>query len=169
MKKLIWLIAGLCLPTTLFAETSKGVRPCTMSDLIGTWEMKNINAKIKIDPKDSFGWPYQRFAFDKKGDAKEMTSTTPIESNSAVIKRFNNAVSLSKFTVNERGILSISKIESPNPEICMCSYATKDVPPEILEKIPDSKRVQIPHKGDIVLTYLNPKGQPVLMKSFRKI
>ena len=162
-------VTGVCLPAVLFAATSKGARPCVMSDLIGTWEMKNINAKIKIDPKDSFSWPYQRFLFDRRGDVKEMTSTKPIETDSASIKKFDNAASTSKFTIDERGMLNISKIESPNPESCMCSYATKDVPAEVLAKIPDSKRAQIPHKGDIVLTYLNSEGHPVLMKSFRKV
>ena len=167
---LILSLAVICLPAALFAEGQKGgVRPCRTSDLIGTWEMKNISAKIKLDFKDSFGWPYQRYAFDRRGDVKEMTSTTPIESDKAKVKKFDNAASTSKFTINERGILSISKIESPNPETCMCSYATKDVPEEILAKIPAAKRAQIPHKGDIVLTYVNSNSQPVLIKSFRRV
>lgn len=150
-------------------SAEKGVRPCLTSDLIGTWELRNISSRIKIGPDDSFGWPYQRFAFDIRGDVKEMVSTTPIESNKAAVQKFEKTASTSKFMVNERGVLTITKIESPQPEQCMCAYAIKDVPAEKLVKIPESKRALIPHLGDVVLTYLNRSGQPLVIKSLRKV
>ncbi|GEM_PF-2654947 len=151
------------------AEARKGVRPCFVSDLMGTWEMRNITAKIKIDPKESFAWPYQRIAFDRKGDVKQVVSTTPIEGNKAVIQNFNKAASTSKFSLDEGSILSITKLESPNPERCLCSYVTKDLPAEALAKLPASKQGAMPHQGDIVLTYMNRNGQPVVIKSFKKV
>ena len=151
------------------AAGQKGVRPCFVSDLIGVWEMKNINAKIKIDPKDSFGWPYQRIAFDRKGDVKQVASTTPLEGNKVVIQKFNRAASTSKFSLDERSVLSITKLESPNPERCLCSYVTRDLPAEALAKLPASRRDQMPRQGDMVLTYMNRNGQPVVIKSFKKV
>lgn len=154
---------------SVFADAQRGVRPCLTSDLIGTWEMRSINSKIKINPTDPFGWPHQRFKFDIRGDVKEMTSTTPIEGNEAVIQKFDSAASTSRFSLNEQGVLSISKLESPETENCMCTYAMRDVPPEALLKLPESKRAQVPHKGDLVLTYMSRNGQPVVIKSLRKI
>ena len=166
---LLLIVLSGVIAGTAFAASQKAVRPCFMSDLLGTWEMRNINAKVKIDPKDPFTWPYQRIAFDRKGDVKQVTSTTPIEGNKALIQRFNRMASTSKFTIDEGSILTITKLESSNPERCMCSYAMKDLPAQVLAKLPESKRGQIPHQGDIVLTYVNRNGQPVLIKSFRKV
>lgn len=154
---------------TTASAAQKAVRACLTSDLIGTWEMKSINAKIKIKPEDSFGWPYQRFQFDRRGDVKQITSTTPIEGNQPLIRKFNNAASTSRFSLDESGNLSITKLELPVPENCMCSYAMRDVPAEVLAKVPDSKKSQIPHQGDIVLTYKNRRGQPVVIKSLRRV
>lgn len=151
-----------------FGASQKTIRPCFVSDLLGTWEMKNISAKIKINPGDPFAWPYQRIAFDRKGDVKQVTSTSPIEGNTALIHKFNQSASTAKFAVDEGSILTITKLESPNSERCMCSYVMKDLPAEALVKLPESKRGQIPHQGDIVLTYANRSGQPILIKSFRK-
>ena len=147
----------------------KGVRSCLTSDLMGTWELRNMNTKIKIDPNDPFGWPYQRFSFDRRGDVKEMMSTTPIEGNKSAVKKFENAASTSKFSLDERGILSVSKIESPLTERCACNVATKDIPADLLAKLPASKRAQVPHQGDLVLTYMDRNGQPVIIKSLRKL
>src|SRR3989338_923235 len=98
--------------TASASQTHKGVRACLTSDLVGTWEMKNINAKIKLNPNDSFGWPYQRFAFDRRGDVKQMASTTPIEGDTSLIEKFNRVASISKFSLDERVVLSITKLES---------------------------------------------------------
>lgn len=155
--------------TASASQPQKGVRACLTSDLIGTWEMKNINAKIKINPNDSFGWPYQRFTFDRRGDFKQLASTTPIEGNKSLVEKFNKAASISRFSLDERGVLSISKLESQEPERCMCGYAMKEVPAEVLVKLPDSKKSQVPHQGDIVLTYMTRDGQPVVIKCLRKI
>lgn len=155
--------------TASASQTQKGVRACLTSDLVGTWEMKNISAKIKINPNDSFGWPYQRFVFDRRGDFKQMASTTPIEGDKPLIEKFNRAASISRFSLDERGILSITKLESREPERCMCGYATKEAPPEVLAKLPDSKKSQVPHQGDIVLTYMTRGGQPVVIKCLRRI
>ena len=161
------LLSGLS--SFSWASGQKGVRSCLSSDLIGTWELRSMNTKIKIDPNDPFGWPFQRFSFDHRGDVKEMMSTTPIEGNKAAIQKFENAASTSKFSLDEKGILSVSKIESPLPERCACTVATKDVPAEMLAKLPSSKRTQVPHQGDLVLTYMNRSGQPVIIKSLRKL
>ncbi len=154
---------------SVFAATEKGVRPCFMSDLIGTWDMRDINTKIKIDPKDSFAWPYQRLMFDRKGDVKQVISTTPISTDKALINKFNKAASTSKYSIDEGSVLSITKLESPNPERCMCSYVTKDLPAEALVKLPAAKRDQMPHQGDIVLTYVDRNGRPIVIKSFKKV
>ncbi len=148
---------------------SKNVRPCFMSDLLGTWEMRNITSKIKINSKDPFAWPYQRIAFDRKGDVKQVTSTTPLQGNKDVIKKFNQEASTSKYSIDEGSVLSITKLENPNPERCLCSFVTKNLPAEALLKLPVAKRDQMPHEGDIVLTYMNRRGQPAVIKSFKKI
>ena len=166
---LFLMISYIGLAGAASAAAPKGVRPCFMSDLIGTWEMRSINTKIKIDPKESFGWPYQRIGFDRKGDVKQIASTTPIEGNKAVIQKFNRGASTSKFSLDEGSLLSITKLESPNPERCLCSYVTKDLPAEILAKVPAAKMGLMPHEGDIVLTYMNRSRQPAVIKSFKKV
>ena len=101
---LFLMVSWIGLAGTASAAAQKGVRPCFVSDLIGTWEMRNINTKIKIDPKESFGWPYQRIAFDRKGDVKQVASTTPIEGNKALIQKFNRSASTSKFSLDEGSV-----------------------------------------------------------------
>ncbi|OIO37023.1 MAG: hypothetical protein AUJ72_05340 [Candidatus Omnitrophica bacterium CG1_02_46_14] len=164
---LIFLILGTA--DNAWTAQSKNVRPCFMSDLMGTWEMRNVTSKIKIDPKDSFVWPYQRITFDRKGDVKQVTSTTPFQGNQAVIKKFNESASTSKYSIDESSVLSLTKLENPNPERCLCSYVTKNLPAEVLLKLPATKRDQMPHEGDIVLTYMNRGGKPVVIKTFKKI
>jgi len=140
-----------------------------MSDLVGTWEMKSLNSKIKTNPKDPFTWPYQRVIFDKKGDVKEMTSQKTIEGDRAVIQKFENTLSTSKYSLDERGVLSITKLELTYPEKCLCAYVTKDLPPGVLAKIPEAKKAALPKRGDILLTYFGKDGKPYLSKSLRKL
>ena len=171
-KGLCFFITAICLSATLspsWAAGNKGVRACLTSDLIGVWDMQSINTKVKLDPNSSFGWPYQRFSFDRRGDVKEMMSTTPIAGDKAAMQKFENAASTSKFSLDERGILSISKIESPEPEHCACSIAIKEVPAEMLAKLPEAKRALIPHQGDLILTYMSRGNKPVVIKSLRRV
>ncbi len=156
-------------PAAQPAPGQKVGRACVMSDLVGTWEMKSLNSKIKTNPKDPFAWPYQRFIFDKKGDVKEMTAQIPIEGNRAAIQKFENSLSLSRYSLDERGVLSITKLELHYPERCLCAYVTRDLPPEALAKIPEAKKAKLPKKGDILLTYFGKDGKPTLSKILRKI
>ena len=166
---LFLMASSIGFAATASAANQKGVRPCFISDLISTWEMRSINTKVKINPKDPFGWPYQRVAFDRKGDFKQVASMTPIEGNMGLIQKFNRAASTSRFSLDEKSILSITKLDSPNPERCLCSYVTRDLPAEALAKLPVAKRDQMPHQGDIVLTYMNQNGRPAVIKSFKKV
>lgn len=163
-----WTLCLALLPASAdAAQTPKTSRPCLVSDLVGTWELKGINSKITLNPKDPFGWPYQRFVFTERGGVKEVVSSSPI-GREALAKLANSLVT-SKFSLDERGILSITKLELPYPERCLCSYATEDIPPELLMKVPKNKQATMPHKGDLVLTYLSKAGEPIVAKTLRKI
>ena len=151
------------------APAQKTGRTCLVSDLVGTWELKGFNSKTKVDPKNPSTWMYQRFLFDKKGNVKEMTSREPIEGNKAAVRKFENALSTSKYGLDERGILSVTKLELPYPEKCLCIYVMKDLPPETIAKVPEAKRAGLPRKGDVLLTYFGRDGKPHLSKNLRRV
>ena len=154
--------------TTAFAA-GKSVRPCATADLVGTWDMKSINSKIKAGPNDAFVWPYQRFTFDARGGVKQIASVKPLEQDKKSLDRFNNELTTSLYHVDAKGVLTISKLESPTPERCLCAYVVADVPAEVIAKVPEAKRANLPQKGNVALTYVNAKGKPVLVKALKKI
>ena len=118
---------------------------------------------------------YRRVSTQEQGksglglEAQQMAVRAIAEGNKAVIQKFNKSASTSKFSLDEGSVLSITKLESANPERCLCSYVTKDLPAEALAKVPATKRGLMPHEGDIVPTYVNQSGQPVVIKTFRKV
>ncbi len=142
-------------------------RPCLASDLTGTWLMKSITGTIKIDKKDPFLWSNQVFVFEADGHVKELASDKAIVPSA--IQKLESAPATSSFTLNPKGILSITKIERSTPEKCACLFMTQNVPEALSAKVPDARRSQLPAKGDVMLSYLGKDGKPVLTKSLKKI
>lgn len=165
----VFILSSFLFVSSEAAAAAKSARPCLTSDLIGSWEMRNIKTKVKLKEDDAFGWPQQRMVFDRRGDVKQVMSQVALENDPATLKKFNNTAFTSSFVVNDRGILAITKIESPVPETCLCSFIITGVSAEVIAKIPEAKRNELPKPGDIVLTYLTQKGQPIVVKTFRKI
>ena len=175
MKKIavILLVVGLGavgIEGRTHAQTQeKGGRPCLASDLIGTWQLKGINSKSINNSKDTFFWPYQRITFTNRGGMKEMVAQEPFEKTPGLLKKFDNTATTTQYQLDARGVMLIKKFEAPMPEKCLCVYTQKDVPREMLDKIPAKKILSLPAKGDIVLTYVDPSGKPVAAKTFKKV
>lgn len=144
-------------------------RRCTASDLVGTWDLVALSTRLKVsNPKDPFFLPYQRFRFDASGHVKETGSEKPIASDKSALQEFESAVFTSRYDLDSKGILNITKLERTIPERCFCTVMLQDLPPSTLAKLSATKRVQAPKKGDVILTYVGKDSKPALTKTLRK-
>jgi len=145
-------------------------RACKADDLVGIWEMKGMSGNTKkINASDPFVAPYQRFRFTKDGKMAQMVSRKPIEGDPSLDKLLETVLLTSTYSVDPRGVLTIYKIESPNPEKCLCAYLSESLTGKQMAKIPFEERAMTPTKGDVMLTYLSGDGRPIVGKTLRKI
>ena len=155
-KKGLWLCAALLLVTALsWAEQERVSRPAKKEDLIGSWDM--VSVKPVHDKDDPVFYPYQRFVFGRDSSMKFMSSDKPF--TQAWLDKFAKQPPEIDFTLNEKGILMLTWQTRPHNETVVCSYVLKDVPPEVLVKIPPSERTHLPKKGNVTLSFLNNSGK----------
>lgn len=165
------LLVIACGPSVQAAENlpAKPGRPCKASDLVGTWQLKTLVAQARLNKKDPFVWDHQRVRFTADGGTAQIVSEKPLDQDPAALKRFAESLTVSTYAVDERGILSVSKLESPDPENCLCVIATADPSPAALAKLKPEQLARAPKKGDLLLTYLGSNRKPLLTKVFRKV
>lgn len=175
MKRLIiWFLVALAAPLALSTKMSMAAerpsRPCTPADLAGIWEMKSMTGEMKgMKPSDPFLAAYQRYRFTADGKMMHVVSVTPIAGNKALESRIKNSLLTSTYTLDPTGILTIYKIESAQPERCLCANVLEEPAAEKLAGLLPEKRTMIPLKGDVMLTYLDGQGKPVLGKILKKL
>ena len=145
-------------------------RACTPKDLAGIWEMKSMTGETKkVNPSDPFLSPYQRFRFTADGKMTHMVARRPIAGDPTLESLIENTLLLSTYNLDPKGVLTVFKIESSNPEKCLCTYLLADPPAEKLAQLPPEKRAMVPTKGDVMLTYLSADGRTLVGKTLKKI
>ncbi|HTL70500.1 MAG TPA: hypothetical protein VL404_04325 [Candidatus Eisenbacteria bacterium] len=169
MKKILSLVLFASLFCVSPSWAVGHSRPCLEKDLVGTWQMRSINTKLKLDSRDPFAAPYQWFIFDAQGRFKQMTSSEPIAGKSDLIRQFEERIPTTRYALDAKGMITLTRIETPNPEVCVCTYVLEGVPEDKLAAIPEAQRWNVPQKGDLILTYPNGEGKPVLAKSLRRV
>lgn len=150
-------------------QRQRAGRPCKPTDLSGTWVMRGLTLAAQPVNSDDPGLsPYQRYFFDQKGRIKHLVADRLLSDEDPALVKFSKMGATSTYTLDQRGLLKIQHLESAFPEQCLCTVVLRDPDPVSMEKLDVSKRERIPKKGEIVLTYLDRKGKPVLTKSLMK-
>ncbi len=148
-----------------FAETQKASRACAKQDLIGIWEM--VSVKPIHDKQDPVFFPYQKFVFNKDSSMKFMASEKPFTKD--WLDKFQKQPAEIDYSLNEKGVLTLTWHSRAHTELAVCAYVLSDVPPEILAKIPPSERGHLPKKSNATLSYLNGNGKIAYQKILKKV
>lgn len=127
-------------------------RPCATSDLPGTWDVVRISAAFPIDEKNPYYYPHQRYVFEASGGVRHVTSTQQF--SRAEFAAMIRIPATSTWSLEDRGRLMITRPgESPEPSLCTFG----------LGAVEDLK------VGDVVLTYFDRSGKPVLKRVLRRL
>ena len=164
MKK-IWLILMLLIASAAWAAPEKASRPAAKEDLAGTWDM--VSVKPVQDKKDPVFFPYQRFVFNKDSSMKYMVSDKPFVEE--WLEKFNKQRPAIDYSVSAKGLLTLTWQDQPHNETALCAYVLRDVPAEVLAKLPVGERDRVPGQGDITLSFLNSSGHIAYQKVLKKI
>lgn len=168
MKIKIWslillgVLIGHC--SMVSAEAEKVSRPCTKADLVGTWDM--VSVRPVHDKNDPVFFPFQRFVFQQNSSMKFMASEKAFTKE--WLDKFTKQPAEIDYSLNEKGILTLTWQSRPHNENALSAYVLKDVPPDLLAKVPLDQRTHLPRKGDVTLSYLNSSGKIAYQKILRK-
>ena len=163
-KRNLWVCATLLLITTLAFAADKASRPCKKEDLVGTWEM--VLVRPIYDRTDPVFFPYQKFVFNRDSSMKFMSSEKPFTKE--WLDKFQKQPAEIDYSLDEKGLLTLTWHSRPHSEMAVCAYVLNDVPPEVLAKIPQSERNRSPKKGNVTLSFLNNNGKIAYQKILKK-
>ena len=170
MKKLFY--SGLMMLMILIshvpqahAADEKMSRPATKADLVGVWEMASVQPIH--DKNDPVFFPYQRFVFGGNASMKFISSEKPFTKE--WLDKFKKQPAEIDFSVNEKGVLTLSWQKIVHAEKALCTYVLKDVPVEVLLKLPAERKKGLPKKGNLTLSFLNKDGRIAYQKVLSKI
>ena len=156
----------LCLTTTATCWAADAPsRPATKQDLIGTWRL--VSVRPVHDANDPTFFPYQQFQFNSNASMKFISSETALTKEWQ--DKFQKQPSEIDFTVNDRGILTLTWSKLAHSENAVTSFVLRDVPQELLLKMSPEARKGLPKKGNITLSFLNSKGKIAYQKVLERI
>ena len=165
-RKGLWIVAGsLLIAGVASAQPEKASRAATKADLVGAWDMTVV--RPVFDKKDPVFYPYQRFIFDGDSSMKFMSSEKAFSPE--WLEKFQKQSREIDYSVNDKGLLTLTWQTKPHSELALCAYVLKDVPPEVLAKLPASERGHLPKKGNLTLSFLNSSGKIAYQKILTKI
>ena len=147
------------------ADQEKVSRPAVKADLIGSWDM--VSVQPVRDKNDPVFFPYQRFLFNPNASMKFMSSDRPF--NQEWLEKFKKQPAEIDYTLDEKGVLTISWQKRLHIESVLCTYVLKDVPVEVISKLPSERRKGLPKKGNITLSFLSSDGHIAYQKVLSKI
>ena len=150
---------------TVFAAEEKVSRPAVKKDLVGTWEL--VSVRPIHDASDPVFYPYQRYVFNADASMKYMVSEKPFTKE--WLDKFVKQPREIDYRVDEKGVLSLIWQNKPHQESAICAYGLKDVPAEVLAKVPEGKRKGLPKKGDLTLSFLNSQGKIAYQKVLTRV
>lgn len=165
-KAALGVLSALLSVSMVFADgTSKASRPATKADLVGAWEM--VSVQPVRDKNDAVFFPYQRFVFDRNSSMKFISSEKPFSAE--WLEKFRKQSAEIDYSLNEKGIMTLSWQKQPHVENVLCAYVLMDVPAEVLSKMPAVRRKGLPKKGSVTLSFLNSEGRIAYQKVLAKI
>ena len=167
LKKCSWLLGMALLLGSVVSyagEGEKASRPAKKEDLAGVWDM--VAVKPVLDKTDAVFYPFQRFVFNKDSSMKFMVSEKPFTKE--WLDKFQKQSSEIDYSLDARGLLTLTWQSRPHNEMAVCAYVLMDVPPNVLAKLPASERGRVPKKGNITLSYLNNQGKISYQKIFMR-
>jgi hypothetical protein len=148
------------------AVSNAASRPATRNDLVGTWELVSIRPTSQ-DKKDPVFFPHQRYRFNANSSMKLIASEKPLTKE--WLDKFEKQPAEIDYSINEKGIITFTWNKPVYYESAICALALRDVPPDILAKIPEEKRAGLPKKGHVTLSYLDKSGKVAYQKVLSKI
>lgn len=140
-------------------------RPATKKDLVGTWEL--VSVRPVHDAKDPVFYPYQRYIFKADSGMKYMTSDKPFTKE--WLDKFRRQPSEIDFRMNERGLLTMIWEKRAHQENAVCAFVLRDIPQDVLAKLPAERRKGLPKKGDLTLSFLNSGGHIAYQKVLSRV
>ncbi len=166
LKKTAWiLMMFVCSVSTVYAAGEAVSRPAIKKDLVGTWEM--VSVRPVHEPNDPVFFPYQRFVFNSDASMKYMVSEKPFTKE--WLDKFIKQPREIDFRVDNKGVLTMIWQSRPHQETAICTFVLKDVPAEVLAKVPIDKRKGLPKKGDLTFSFLNSQGKIAYQKVLTRV
>ena len=152
MKKFISILIALLISSSpLWAAPERVSRPATKSDLVGVWDM--VSVRPVSDKTDPVFFPHQKFQFRPDSSLKVMVSDKAFSKES--IDKFQKMPAAIDYSIDEKGVLTMTWQNRPHSETAVCAYVMKDIPVEMTAKLTSEQRAQLPKKGDVTLSFLN--------------
>lgn len=137
-------------------------RPCTASDIVGTWEVTKWRALVTFDEKDKnspYFHPHQLYQFTEDGALKSMTSTKAFHGDSS--DTFGRIPKVISYRFSSNGRLEATRTDLPgHKELWICHFVTTHVK--------DASRQVDLRKGDVVMTLLDRQGAPLYIRQLRR-
>lgn len=165
MKQAVFSAAVLCLFSGAASAAENASRPATKKDLVGTWEL--VSVRPIHDAQDPVFYPYQRYQFNADSSMKYMTSDKPFDKQS--LEKFRKQPAEIDFLVDEKGVLSMLWENRPYKETAISAIVQKEVPADVLAKIPAGGRKGLPKKGDLTISYLSAQGKIAYQKVLTRV
>ncbi len=166
LKKAGWaLLLFVCSASTVFAAGEAASRPAVKKDLVGTWEM--VSVRPIHEPSNPVFYAYQRYVFNSDASMKYMVSDKPFTKE--WLDKFVKQPREIDFRVDSKGVLFMIWQNKPHQEMAICAYVLKDVPAEVLAKVPADIRKGLPKKGDLTLSFLNSQGKIAYQKVLTRV
>jgi hypothetical protein len=164
MKKMAAFLILLLASQAQAAENQKMIRPATRQDLVGTWDV--VAVRPVKDPKDPAFFPHQRYLFKSDSSMKFMASPVPFDAESE--KKFLKEPTSIDYTINEKGVLTLSWQARPYTEAMIAGVVIQEPPTEALSRLSAEQRRVLPQKGDLTFSYMS-DGKPAFQKVLKKI
>jgi len=144
------------------AEEAKDVlRPCTTTDLVGTWEVIRFGVvpSARVDRSDPYFYRHQRYVFSANGTMRHLTSKTRI--TPALHRALLSRATPTTWSVDGNGRLVMEREGAAEPEVATCEVLTRPV-------IDPRSGVASP-PGDVLLTHGGGADRPAMRRQLRRL
>ena len=163
-RRLLWalvVLACFAAGPAIGQEEKDALRPCTMAELVGTWEVIRFGAarSARVDRSDPYFYPHQRYVFSADATMRHLTSQTPM--TPATHRALLSSATPSTWAVDGKGRLLMQREGEPRLETAACEVLTREV-------IDPKSGVASP-PGDVLLTHGDPADKPVMRRQLRRL
>src|SRR5438093_13307322 len=119
------VLAGLGTAPAVAQEAKDVLRPCTTTDLVGTWEVIRIGVvpSTRVDRTDPHFYRYQRYVFSANATMRHLTSKTRI--TPALHRALLSRATPTTWSVDGTGRLVVERQGEVGPEAAACEVLTR--------------------------------------------